>query len=91
MNDGAVRVYGVRTSATNGMFKPANRHPMSAVNQIEISAILHSEIVGTAEFGHGQIASFGDAQKYVDLVHVAESPDMKGKQENGNDETETDS
>jgi site-specific DNA-methyltransferase (adenine-specific) len=50
---------------------------MNTVNQFEISAILHSEIVGKAKIGHGQIGSLGGAQQYLNLVHVEKSPALR--------------
>jgi hypothetical protein len=47
---------------------------MPKLNHYDISSILNSEIVGPAEFGHGQINSLGDAQKYFDLVDVTHAP-----------------
>lgn len=41
---------------------------MSELNHFAISAILGSEIAGQVNFGHGQIASLGDGQKYLNLV-----------------------
>ncbi|MFN0051790.1 MAG: hypothetical protein ACKV0T_06345 [Planctomycetales bacterium] len=50
---------------------------MIALNQFEISSILNSEIVGRAQFGHGQVASLGDAQRFVNLLHVEKSPAIR--------------
>lgn len=47
---------------------------MATINQFEISAILNSEIIGQVRFGHGQIGSLGDAQRYLNLLHVEKSP-----------------
>ena len=47
---------------------------MSDINHFVVSSILNSEIVGRAKFGHGQIASLGDAQRYLDLLGANESP-----------------
>ncbi len=47
---------------------------MSDINHFVISSILHSEIVGRTRFGHGQIASQGDAQKMFDLLNVGVNP-----------------
>lgn len=47
---------------------------MNEINHFAISSILNSEIVGRAKFGHGQIASLGDAQRFVDMLGVGESP-----------------
>lgn len=41
---------------------------MSKLNHFAISSLLGSEIAGEVNFAHGQIASLGDAQKYVDVV-----------------------
>ena len=46
---------------------------MASVNQYDISAILHSEIAGNVRFGHGQIDSLGDVQRYLNLLHVERS------------------
>lgn len=47
---------------------------MSKVNQFAISSILNSEIVGRGNFGHGQIDSLGDAQRFLDMRSFVESP-----------------
>ncbi len=47
---------------------------MSDLNHFAISAILQSEIVGPVEVGHGQIASLGDVQRYVDVLAANERP-----------------
>jgi site-specific DNA-methyltransferase (adenine-specific) len=47
---------------------------MSDVNHFAVSSILNSEIVGRYKFGHGQIGSLGDAQRYFDALGVTESP-----------------
>ena len=47
---------------------------MSKVNQFAISAMLHSEIVGRANFGHGEIDSLGDGQRFLALRNFVESP-----------------
>jgi hypothetical protein len=47
---------------------------MSDINHFAISSILDSEIVGRVKFGHGQIGSLADAQRYFDLLSVTESP-----------------
>jgi site-specific DNA-methyltransferase (adenine-specific) len=47
---------------------------MSDINHFAISSILNSEIVGRAKFGHGQIASQGDPQKFFDLLDVGRPP-----------------
>jgi site-specific DNA-methyltransferase (adenine-specific) len=47
---------------------------MSDINHFAISSILNSEIVVRSPFGHGQIGSLGDAQRYFDLLGVTESP-----------------
>jgi hypothetical protein len=49
---------------------------MSDINHFGISSILNSEIVGRAKFGHGQIASLGDAQRFFDLLDAEESPSI---------------
>ena len=54
---------------------------MLAANQFEISSILNSDIVGRTRFGHGQIGSLGDAQRFVDLLHVENSPAMRYRNE----------
>lgn len=41
---------------------------MIKINHYAISAILHSEIAGPANFGHGQIASLVGGQRYLDAV-----------------------
>ena len=46
---------------------------MSKINQFAISAILNSEIVGRYEFGHGQIDSLGDGQRFLDLRAIAQA------------------
>jgi hypothetical protein len=45
---------------------------MSEINHFAISSILNSEIVGKAKFGHGQIASLADSQRYCDLLSTNE-------------------
>lgn len=47
---------------------------MPKLNHYDISSILNSEIVGPVEFGHGQINSLGDVQKYFDLADVSHAP-----------------
>lgn len=47
---------------------------MTQINHFAISSILNSEIVGRANFGHGQIASLGDPQRYFDLLGVGVPP-----------------
>lgn len=47
---------------------------MSDINHFAISSILGSEIVGRYKFGHGQIGSAGDVQRYFDALGVTESP-----------------
>jgi hypothetical protein len=47
---------------------------MSGINHFTISSILNSEIVGRAKFGHGQIASKDDAQRYFDLLEARKPP-----------------
>jgi hypothetical protein len=47
---------------------------MSDINHFAISSILGSEIVGRYQFGHGQIGSLGDAQRYFEALAVTESP-----------------
>jgi hypothetical protein len=47
---------------------------MSDINHFAISSILNSEIVGRSQFGHGQIGSRGDAQRYFDFLGFTESP-----------------
>jgi site-specific DNA-methyltransferase (adenine-specific) len=47
---------------------------MSDINHFAISSILNSEIVGAAKFGHGQIASQGDVQKFFSLIDVGLPP-----------------
>jgi len=47
---------------------------MSKVNQFAISAILNSEIVGRFEFGHGQIDSLADGQRFLDVRGIVQSP-----------------
>jgi hypothetical protein len=49
---------------------------MSDINHFAISSILNSEIVGRIRFGHGQIGSQGDAQRYFDLLGATESPSI---------------
>jgi hypothetical protein len=56
---------------------------MSGLNHYAISAILHSEIVGPVEMGHGQIASLGDAQRYFDVVAAKERPVATGRRDGG--------
>ncbi len=54
---------------------------MSKVNQFAISAILNSEIVGRFNFGHGQIDSLADSQRFLDARSIAESPsDIHGNE-----------
>jgi hypothetical protein len=45
---------------------------MSKLNHFAISSILNSEIIGRAGFGHGQIASLGDAQRHFDVLEASE-------------------
>jgi hypothetical protein len=47
---------------------------MSKVNQFAISAILNSEIVGRVKFGHGQIDSLGDGQRFLDARAIVQAP-----------------
>src|SRR5260370_26088793 len=47
---------------------------MSDIKHFTISSILNAEIVGRAKFGHGQIASKGDAQRYFDLLEAKKPP-----------------
>jgi hypothetical protein len=47
---------------------------MSDINHFAISSILNSEIVGRSQFGHGQISSLGDVQRYLDLLRITEAP-----------------
>ncbi len=54
---------------------------MSDINHFAISSILGSEIVGGRKFGHGQIGSLGDAQRYFDTLAVTESPDILHRNE----------
>lgn len=56
---------------------------MSNLNHYAISAILHSEIVGPLDMGHGQIASLGDAQRYLDVLAANESPAGSGRRRRG--------
>jgi site-specific DNA-methyltransferase (adenine-specific) len=49
---------------------------MNEINHFAVSSILNSEIVGRAKFGHGQIASLGDAQRYFDRLGAEESPSL---------------
>jgi site-specific DNA-methyltransferase (adenine-specific) len=55
---------------------------MSDINHFAISSILNSEIVGRAKFGHGQIASQGDAQNLFDLLDVGGPPAVVHGNEN---------
>jgi len=54
---------------------------MSRVNHFAISSVLNSQIVGRANFGHGQIASLGDAQRYFDLLTTNEPFQLSGEEE----------
>jgi len=45
---------------------------MSKLNHFAISSILNSEIVGRGKFGHGQIASLSDPQRYFDMLGAGE-------------------
>ena len=45
---------------------------MSKLNHYRIAELLHSQVVGHVNFGHGQIASLGDAQRYFDSRHLNE-------------------
>lgn len=56
---------------------------MSELNHYAISAILHSEIVGPVEVGHGQIASLGDAQRYFDILTANERPARTARRQSG--------
>lgn len=47
---------------------------MSKVNQYAISAILNSEILGEFDFGHGQIDSLADDQRFLDARALVISP-----------------
>ena len=47
---------------------------MSDINHFAVSSILNSDIVRRTTFGHGQIGSLGDAQRYFDLLNVTQSP-----------------
>jgi len=49
---------------------------MNEINHFAISSILNSEIVGQAKFGHGQMASLGDAQRFFDMLGAGESPSI---------------
>jgi hypothetical protein len=54
---------------------------MNDINHFAISSILNSEVVGRFKFGHGQIGSQGDAQRYFDLLGVTESPGILHRSE----------
>lgn len=54
---------------------------MSKLNHSKISSILNSEVVGQGKFGHGQINSLGDAQRYFDMLATGESPAQAHKGE----------
>ena len=45
---------------------------MSKLNHYRIAELLQSQVVGHANFGHGQIASLGDAQRYFDSLDLNE-------------------
>lgn len=47
---------------------------MNKVNQFAISSILNSEIVGRFNFGHGQIDSLADGQRFLDTRSIVQSP-----------------
>ena len=47
---------------------------MSKVNQFAVSAILNSEIIGRFSFGHGQIDSIADGQRFLDVRSIVQSP-----------------
>jgi hypothetical protein len=47
---------------------------MGTINHFAVSSILNSEIVGRVKFGHGQIASLSDAEKFFDLLNVGVPP-----------------
>jgi site-specific DNA-methyltransferase (adenine-specific) len=49
---------------------------MNDINHFAVSSILNSEIVGRSKFGHGQIDSREDAQRYFDLLGITESPEI---------------
>src|SRR6266851_2810373 len=59
---------------------------MSEINHFAISSILNSEVVGRFKFGHGQIGSQADAQRYFDLLGVNEAPAAT----HGNEEVDVD-
>ncbi len=59
---------------------------MSELNHLAISAILQSEIVGSCQFGHGQIASLGDAQRHFDLLSANEPPEVRHRNETADTE-----
>jgi hypothetical protein len=46
---------------------------MSELNHYWISSILHSKVGGKFQFGHGQIDSLGDAQRYFDALATHKS------------------
>jgi hypothetical protein len=51
---------------------------MSRLNHFAIGSILNSEIVGRSNFGHGQLASLGDAQRYFELLGAADPFQLSG-------------
>ncbi len=54
---------------------------MSQVNQLLISRILNSQIVGHVGAGHGQIDSMGDVQRFFDAVDASQPVSVRHKGE----------